>query len=122
MQAKPVALALHHDSKLPRIGGEHAHLLSLGPIDRHRRRQLGQRFDRRQCVLGIGNQPFVSAGTVQVFEKWQRVENCFDIRAFRREIAARADGFAADRRHQPSPSVAGCQTRSVRTQRRDDKT
>ena len=46
MQAKPVALAFHHDSKLPRIGGEHAHLLSLGPIDRHHRRQLGQRFDR----------------------------------------------------------------------------
>ena len=59
---------------------------------------------------------------MQIFEKRQGIENRFDIRAFRREIAAGADGFAADCRHQPSPSVAGCQARSVRTQRRDDKT
>jgi hypothetical protein len=114
--AEPVTLATDPDAELPRVDGDDAHALALGPFDRGNRGQRRQLLDDTERFFRILDQPF--GGALAVVEEGQGVEDCFEMPALGGEVALGADRLAADHAHQAGPAAARRQARSVGAERR----
>jgi hypothetical protein len=103
-EAEPVTLATDAHAELPRVDGDDAHALALGPFDRGNRGQRRQLLDDSRALLPGPRSAIRCA--LAVVEEGQGVEDRFEMPALGGQVALGADRFAADhaiRRVRPLP-------------------